>query len=988
MCVERKWTVETDPQCENADGVGEPAPVCALDAWNATAAPFPDDQTLHSLFFAQAARSPDALAIIDKQGELTYAELERRVTSLARTLADLGAGPSCLVGVCLDRSADMIAALLAVLATGAAYVALDPTYPPDRLDYMVTNSPLAVVISQRTVATALPAVAAPVIMLDDVDFSSATAVPAEQVSASNLAYVAFTSGSTGWPKGVEIRHRSVVNLIFAMQRLLDISGEDRMLAVANISFDMSVPELFLALLIGAAVVVVPREEAADGRLLLARWRASRASVIQATPVTWRMLIRAGWRSSPRAKLVCGGEALDPELARQLVARCGPFWNFYGPTETTVWSVAQKVSEVDGACVPIGRPLANTRLYILDDERRPVAIGSVGELYIGGIGVARGYLRHPDLTVERFFDDPVAGRMYRTGDLARFLPDGAVEFLGRADDQIKLRGFRIELGEIEAVLGQHSAVQHAVVIARPGSSDNRRLIAFIVRTSAELRPEDLEQFARAKLPDYMVPTRFVAIDTLPLTPNGKVDRRFLEGMTLERPEAAATYLPPSDAIEEKLVEIFEGLLNIRPIGIDDNFFALGGDSLEAVQLVALIQDGFPLCAEPITVNMLYEQGATVAHLAESLRNSTARPSGDPASELADRAGARAVEHLATTDTVDQAEAYFDDELLLIRNHKTAWVAAITKRRVPVGVSEVSDFEGFLATIARRVPGAKVIVALGDSTTANCSNWPRRLTAIPTFCRSGTIILNLADWSAFANSHVERLELMLDWLRRHGAGDLAVVFFGGFADGHASFKYYQEWLTHKRAEPFSPHDVRLALHKFGDELRRLNREPPAAGAEATDWIASRVLATLRLIEQICAAAHSAFVAVLQPLPYEDFAPGYYRALRRLYDDETHPGSFEIWRCERAHDETGTRPVFDALRSAWSEAKFKSRHGIYLDCSTLLKACDDDCFNVDGEHYSPMATHLIAEMIASHLPDAFKVRGPREPITECEDTGALAE
>jgi amino acid adenylation domain-containing protein len=933
-------------------------PVFPLAAWNATEAPFPDDRTLHGLFFAQAARSPDALAIVDEECELTYAELARRVNSLARALADRGAGPNRLVGICLDRSADMIAALLAALATGAAYVPLDPTYPADRLSLMVKDARVALVLTQRSVASALPALAAPVVMLDDVDFSAIAPAPAERVSASDLAYVVYTSGSTGQPKGVEVRHRSVINLLFAMRRLLDISAEDRVLAVANISFDMSVPELYLAPLFGAVMIVVSRADATDGRRLLARWQRSGATVMQATPVSWRMLIEAGWQGSPGLKLVCGGEALDPDLARQLVARAGRFWQFYGPTETTVWSTVQEVSRVDGARVPIGRPLANTRLYILDDARRPVPIGSAGELYIGGIGVARGYLRHPDLTAQRFFDDPVAGRMYQTGDLARFLPDGTVEFLGRADDQVKLRGFRIEPGEIEAVLGEHPWVRQPVVVAQPGASDDRQLVAFIVGADPELRSADLRQFVRSRLPDYMVPSRFVAIDTLPLTPNGKVDRQRLQAMAAERPERAGVCLPPRDALEKRLVAIFERLLNIHPVGIHDDFFEFGGTSLQAFQLLESLHDGFEPCVQ---LSTLYEDGATVARMAERLRDSATGASF----------GRVNVEPAPIAETLDQAEAYFADECLLIRNRKTEGAVAMAKRRFGAAVREVPDFAGFLAAAAGWVRGANVIVALGGSTTANFPNWPGELAMIPAFCRSGTVILNLADYASYANSHVERLELTLGWLRQHGAAEVAVIFLGGLADGHASHHFCREYLLGARADPSFPRDARLEPHRFGGELQRLNREPPAGAEQATAWVSRRIMAIVRLLEQICADAQCGFFAWLQPLPYLDLSPGYQKLLRRIYDDATHPGSFEIWRRDRNCDEAETRPVLDALRRAWRTAEHESRHGIYLDYSDLFSTCDHVCFTYDGLHYDTTASYLIAQKITTDLPEAFKER-----------------
>jgi len=591
-----------------------------LEVWNATRQPFPADKAVHALFAEQAARTPAAVAVSDAAVELSYAELDRRSDTLARILAGRGAGPGTLVGVCVERSAMMAVALLGILKTGAAYLPLDPSYPAERLRFMIEDSEAALVVSEAPFAGLLPAAGPEFLFLDQIDIAAPSPRFVRRVAADDLAYVIYTSGSTGRPKGVEIAHRSVVNLLFAIRRALDFSSDDRVLAITSISFDISVLEFFLPLLFGARLVIASRDEAADGERLALRLRKSGATFMQATPVAWRLLLRTGWRGAPGFHALCGGEAIDAELAGELLERAGPFWNVYGPTETTIWSTAHHVERVDGGCVPIGRPLANTRLYILDAEHQPVPIGAAGELFIGGVGVARGYLKRPELSAERFLADPFApddrARMYRTGDLARYRADGTLEFLGRIDQQVKIRGFRIEPGEIEAVLAEHPQVHQAVVVARADPSGEGELIAFIVSADPPPPTHALRQFAGRKLPPYMVPSRIIVIDALPLTPNRKTDRRRLLASVPDALDPDADYRPPRDDMEAKLVAIFEDILAVRPIGIDDNFFHLGGHSLRAVYLVEAIERQF---GNRVHLNTLYYRGASAAYLASILRN---------------------------------------------------------------------------------------------------------------------------------------------------------------------------------------------------------------------------------------------------------------------------------------------------------------------------------------------------------------------------------
>jgi amino acid adenylation domain-containing protein len=952
------------------------------------ATPFSVEATIHSLFFEQAERTPDAIAIIDEQDELTYRQLCAYVRSLARRLSDFGAGPNRRIGIYLERSVDMVTALLAVLATGAAYVPLDPGYPADRLGFMVNDADVMLVITQRSLRNTLPVIAAPVVLIDDLDLSALDAAPSGPVSPDDLAYVIYTSGSTGRPKGVEIRHRSVVNLLLSMQRLLDVTAADTVLTVANISFDMSVPELFLALIVGALMVVVSRAEAADGRRLLARWQQSGATVMQATPVIWRLLIGAGWAGAPGLKLVCGGEAVDADLARQLLARAGRFWNFYGPTEATVWSTAHEVTRIEGPRVPIGRPLANTRLYILDPQQRRVPMGDVGELYIGGVGVARGYLGRPDLTAERFLDDPFAddgaARMYRTGDLASFRPDGSVEFRGRVDHQIKVRGLRIELEEIEAVLAEFPGVREAAVVARPGLSVDLQLIAFVIGTEDVVDRAALRQSLRARLPSYMLPARIIEVDNLPLTLNGKIDRQRLPSMIPQKIERAVPYEPAGDPIEARLVKVFETLLTFRPIGIHDEFFEFGGDSLLALNLLEFVREGF---GRVIEVNALYEHGSTVAALARMLRDLPS-PDGLDRETIKNSEDVAAFgELVAMRHPVEQAEAYYGNEYLLIRNNKTEEAVARTRKALGGRVREVSDFTGFLAALSGRIHGKNVIVALGDSTTANFNNWPYQLTANPGFRTSDTVILNIADWAVRAGFHIEHLEVTLDWLRRRGASNLAVVFLGGFTEGHKLHESRQEFLSGRQSAPFRSLDYHFNTHRFGGELRRLQHELPSDGGTGLQWYLELTLATLGVMEQICADADSAFVAVMQPLSYADLAPGYHRELRRLYQDEAFRGTYEEWRRERRYTpdaffrspEEEIRPVHDALAAAWRQAGSRQRHGAYVDCSALFRDETDQCFDPDGLHYDSTGTSFIVEAILEHLPKLF--RSMRYPVDQAE-------
>ncbi|HEX2094417.1 MAG TPA: amino acid adenylation domain-containing protein, partial [Longimicrobiaceae bacterium] len=582
-----------------------------LEAWNRTRTPFPALR-VDQLVEAQARRTPQAVAVRGEEGEyLTYRELEEKAGRLAHRLHSLGVGPEVRVALCLERSPDMVVALLGVLRAGGVYVPLDPGHPAERIAYILQDARVSLLLTHTHLLPRLPAFGVPILALDA---SPATEAPMEVRAAADpgpeaLAYVLYTSGSTGRPKGVMVPHRAVVNFLVSLRERPGLAEEDVLLAVTTLSFDIAALEIFLPLTVGARVVVADRETAADGARLAAALRESGATVMQATPATWRMLLHAGWSGDPRLRALCGGEALPPDLAAALRERTREVWNLYGPTETTIWSTLEPVEEAQpgmGGALPIGRPIANTRVYVLDERLEPAPVGVPGELFIGGEGVSRGYWERPELTAERFVPDPFSpdpgARLYRTGDRARWTADGKTEFLGRTDFQVKVRGYRIEPGEIEAVLVVHPGVREALVVVRQDAPGDARLVAYVV-PAAEARapsPCELREHLRGRLPEYMLPSAFVVLDALPLTPNGKVDRRALPDPELE-PEGA--FVAPRTPTEEVLAGIFAELLRREQIGAHDNFFHLGGHSLLAMQVVARVRHA--LGAE-IPVRTLFER----------------------------------------------------------------------------------------------------------------------------------------------------------------------------------------------------------------------------------------------------------------------------------------------------------------------------------------------------------------------------------------------
>ncbi|MEU3993026.1 amino acid adenylation domain-containing protein [Streptomyces platensis] len=562
-----------------------------LEAWNDTAADYPGDRCVHQLFAEWSSRQPDAPAVRFGDTVVTYGELDRRSDRLAHRLSRLGAGPGTLVGVFLHRSADLLTGLLAVLKTGAAYVPLDPVYPPERIRHMLDDSGALLVLTESALSSALPRdCPSRVVELDATDEPPTEAAEGfqDRASANDPAYVIYTSGSTGLPKGVRVGHRALTNFLCSMAQEPGFGRTDTLLAVTTACFDIAGLELYLPLVTGGQVQVAPARTAADGFALRDLVEECRPTVMQATPVTWRMLIGAGWQGSRELTILCGGEALPDDLADDLVRRAGRVWNMYGPTETTIWSSIDRVEA--GRPVTIGRPLANTRMYVLDERLRPVPPGAPGELYIGGDGVADGYHRRPELTAQKFLDDPFApGRVYRTGDLVRHLPDGRLKYLRRVDNQVKLHGYRIELGEVEAVLRDHPAVAQTAVVVHEDDAGGSRLVAYLVAAGAQPPTVDeLRHHVRARLPAYMVPGVVIPLPELPLTPNGKLDRRALPAPAGAVLAVQAGGTRPEGRLEQRIAEIWQAALDAESVGVDVNFFDVGGDSLRLTRVVARLR----------------------------------------------------------------------------------------------------------------------------------------------------------------------------------------------------------------------------------------------------------------------------------------------------------------------------------------------------------------------------------------------------------------
>jgi len=562
-----------------------------LETWNDTGADWPDDRCVHDLVFARAEERPDAPAVGCDGATLSYGELATRSRALAGRLGALGVGPDDRVAVCLHRSTDMLVALLGTLASGAAYVPMDPDHPRARLEHQLGDAKVATLISSAGAADGLDVGAAHVIRLDEpIEGEEATTLPA--VDPGSAAYVIYTSGSTGVPKGVVVPHRALVNFLRSMERVTGLTERDVLLAVTTISFDIAGLELYLPLLLGGRVEIATREQVADGRELVARLSSCGATVMQATPATWRLALTAGWEGDAQLLALCGGEALPADLAQELRDRCRTLINLYGPTETTIWSAFHDVGDGEDP-VPIGRPIHNTTIHVLDAHGGLQPPRLPGEIAIGGAGVAIGYLDRPELTDERFVTDPFdsrdGARLYRTGDLGRRRADGTLEFLTRLDSQVKLRGFRIELGEIETLLRELPGVSDcAAGVVEYGPGDHRMVAWVVLADGAELEAEAWRTALGERLPEYMLPSTWVPTEALPLTPNGKLDRKALPRPEALAPARAPEDGPPTTAMECSLAEIWRDVLGASHVSVFDNFFDLGGHSLLTVQVAARVE----------------------------------------------------------------------------------------------------------------------------------------------------------------------------------------------------------------------------------------------------------------------------------------------------------------------------------------------------------------------------------------------------------------
>jgi amino acid adenylation domain-containing protein len=560
-----------------------------LSALNRTELPLPP-VLVQDLVEAQAARTPDAVAVRDAHGSLTYTEVMREAEQLAWRLRQRGVQPNDLVGLCVERSARMVVALLGILKAGAAYVPLDPDFPTNRLAFMMEDAQLGVIVCQSSTVQRVSAPHRVLVSLDDKTDARPSSRIDSGVTPDSRAYVIYTSGSTGRPKGVELLHRNVVNCLTAFARRPGIGSDAVLVAVTTLSFDIAVLELLLPLIAGGTVVVASRDVATDGVRLAQLLKASRPTMMQATPATWRLLLDAGWAGHAGLRALCGGEALPQDLAAALLPKVGELWNMYGPTETTVWSTCTRVIDPSRP-ISIGTPIGNTTIRVVDKQGAQVPVGVPGELLIGGLGVAKGYLGRTELTAERFVLDPTESSAndfyYRTGDIVRLTADGELYHLGRSDDQVKVRGFRIELGEIEAVLRDMPAIQDAVVSVHGRNRSDARLVAYVIFGPAQHPTvSEVRRFVRDRLPQYMVPSAIVELESIPRTPNGKVDRSGLPDPSSGTRERR--HEPPHTPMEHLIAETWRTLLSIDRIGRHDNFFELGGHSLLSMRAAASIE----------------------------------------------------------------------------------------------------------------------------------------------------------------------------------------------------------------------------------------------------------------------------------------------------------------------------------------------------------------------------------------------------------------
>ncbi len=641
-----------------------------LNEWNDTEVNYPDDLCIHHLFEAQVNRTPSNVAVVFEGKQLTYQELNNRANQVAHHLQKLGVKPDVLVGICVERSLEMIVGMLGILKAGGTYVPLDPDYPQERLAFMIEDAHVFVLLTLARLQNTLPEHKATVICLDTdpklLKQESSTRL-VSQVTPQNVAYVTYTSGSTGHPKGVMVPHQAVVHRLLWMQDTYQLTYQDRVLQKAAFSFDVAVWEFLWPLSVGGQSIIAKPGGPKDNAYLIKLISEQQITMAHFVPSMLELFLETKGieRCHSLRFVLSGGEYLSAHLKDRFLARLkADLHNQYGQTETCIdvlyWTCSRDQQE---NTVPLGRPYGNTQIYILDTYLQPVPIGIAGELYVGGAGLARGYLRRPDLTADRFIPNPFgkAGktRLYKTGDLARYRPDGTVEFLGRIDYQVKIRGFRIELGEIEAGIEQHHAIREAVVVARQDTLNEKRLVAYLIPNQKPApNTTELRRFLKEKLPEHMIPSVFIVLETFPLTPNGKLNRKALPAPVGIRPQLETPYVPPNTALESLLTNLWQDVLHIENIGIHDDFFELGGDSIKGAILTNKIQE---YLQEIVHVVVLFD-APTIAELTNYLHQQYPKA----IAEILDIEGPNEIAHVLTGNKIDTTKAAHFRQLILPLN----------------------------------------------------------------------------------------------------------------------------------------------------------------------------------------------------------------------------------------------------------------------------------------------------------------------------------
>jgi amino acid adenylation domain-containing protein len=585
--------------------------------WNRTKVDYPKDKCIHQLFEEQVIKTPDNIAVIFEDEKLTYQQLNEKANQLAHYLIKQGVKPETIVGIFVERSLEMIIGILGILKAGGAYIPLDVKYPQARIKFMLEDSQASIILTQEKLINALSITSQKIVNLDNWELIKQENKhhPLTSIKPNNLVYIIYTSGTTGKPKGVQIIHQSLTNYLYYLTKYFKLQKNDTFLAVANISFDVAMHELFLPLIIGGKLIIASDEMITEPSLLLKAIKDYRVTIIDTTPSRWQILVEMATEQYPLSisKIWCGGESLNSKLACQLTSITKDVYNFYGPTETTIFSLIYPVTNPEK--ILIGKAIANTKTYILDSNLQPLPIGVVGELHIGGDGLARGYLNRPDLTAEKFIDNPFGeGKLYKTGDLARYLPDGNIEYIGRIDNQVKIRGFRIELGEIEATLNQYQGIKETVVIVRENSQGDKYLVAYLI-TNNQVNQKELRAYIQKELPEYMIPSAFIFLDGFPLNHNGKIDRKALPEPDFNS-QKENEFIAPRNEIEIKLVQIWQEVLGKEQISINDNFFELGGHSLLAVRLVFQIEQQL---LKKLSISSLF-QNPTIEKLSQLITSS--------------------------------------------------------------------------------------------------------------------------------------------------------------------------------------------------------------------------------------------------------------------------------------------------------------------------------------------------------------------------------